>query len=161
MYAITLAIAIGLKRVLSCKRCSAATVAVRPNCSNAQHSKLLIHFTSTTPTLLLCPLGPLMCPLGLPQNQQCALWFHLKTNIFLTATIFYVQVVQVAVKNMLVLRWNQRAHCWFWGRPKGHIRGTKGHSALWKRPRKFLRHCSCVYYNRTYGQISVCKSSCN
>ena len=24
-----------------------------------------------------------------------------------------VQVVQVAVKNMLVLRWNQRAHYWF------------------------------------------------
>ena len=30
---------------------------------------------------------------------------------------------------MLVLRWNQRAHYWFWGRPKGHIsRGPKGHS---------------------------------
>ena len=27
---------------------------------------------------------------------------------------------------MLVLRWNQRAHYWFLGRPKGHIRGTKG-----------------------------------
>ena len=40
----------------------------------------------------------------------------------------------MGVKNMLVLRWNQRAHYWFWGRPKGHIRGTKGHSALWKRP---------------------------
>ena len=35
---------------------------------------------------------------------------------------------------MLVLRWNQRAHYWFLGRPKGHIRGPKGHSALWKRP---------------------------
>ena len=34
----------------------------------------------------LCPLGALMCPLGLPQNQQCALWLHLKTIIFLTAT---------------------------------------------------------------------------
>ena len=30
---------------------------------------------------------------------------------------------------MLVLRWNQRAHYWFWGRPKGHIsKGLKGHS---------------------------------
>ena len=54
VYAITLAIS--LKRVLSCKRCSAATIAVRPNCSNAQHSKLLIHFTSTTPSLLPMPL---------------------------------------------------------------------------------------------------------
>ena len=35
---------------------------------------------------------------------------------------------------MLVLRWNQRAHYWFLGRPKGHIRGPKGLSALWKRP---------------------------
>ena len=35
---------------------------------------------------------------------------------------------------MLVLRWSQRAHYWFLGRPKGHIRGPKGHSALWKRP---------------------------
>ena len=35
---------------------------------------------------------------------------------------------------MLVLRWNQRAHYWLLGRPKGHIRGPKGHSALWKRP---------------------------
>ena len=34
----------------------------------------------------LCLLGALMCPLGLPQNKQCALWLHLKTNIFLTAT---------------------------------------------------------------------------
>ena len=43
-------------------------------------------------------------------------------------TEFYIQspdsyLVQVAVKNMLVLRWNQRAHYWFLGRPKGHIRG--------------------------------------
>ena len=35
---------------------------------------------------------------------------------------------------MLVLRWNQRAHYWFLGRPKGHIRAPKGYSALWKRP---------------------------
>ena len=40
----------------------------------------------------------------------------------------------MAVKNKLVLRWSQRAHCWFWGGAKGHIRGPKGHSALWKRP---------------------------
>ena len=40
----------------------------------------------------------------------------------------------MAAKNKLVLRWSQRAHCWFWGRPKGHIRAPKGHSALWKRP---------------------------
>ena len=46
---------------------------------------------------------------------------------------FYVQVVQVAVKNMLVLRWSQRAHCFFCGRPKEHIRAPKGHSAFWKR----------------------------
>ena len=51
-------------------------------------------------------------------------------------TEFYIQspdsyLVQVAVKNMLVLRWNQRAHYWFLGRPKGH-------SALWKRPSKTL-----------------------
>ena len=32
----------------------------------------------------------------------------------------------MAVKNMLVLRWNQRAHYWFLGRPKGHIRAPKG-----------------------------------
>ena len=32
------------------------------------------------------PLGPLMGPLGLPQKKQRALWFHLKINIFLTAT---------------------------------------------------------------------------
>ena len=30
----------------------------------------------------LCPLGPLMCPLGLPQNQQCALWVSYKTDNF-------------------------------------------------------------------------------
>ena len=30
----------------------------------------------------LCPLGPLMCPLGLPQNQQCALWVSHKTDNF-------------------------------------------------------------------------------
>ena len=42
-------------------------------------------------------------------------------------SFFYVQVVEVAVKNMLVLRWNQRAHYWFWG-------SLKGHSALWKKP---------------------------
>ena len=40
----------------------------------------------------------------------------------------------MGVKNMLVLRRRQRAHYWFLGRPKGHIRGPKGHSALWKRP---------------------------
>ena len=34
----------------------------------------------------LYPLRALMCPLGLPQNKQFALWLHLKTNIFLTAT---------------------------------------------------------------------------
>ena len=44
---------------------------------------------------------------------------------------------------MLVLRWNQRAHYWFWGRPKGHIRGTKGHSALWKRPSENLGVSVC------------------
>ena len=37
-----------------------------------------------------------------------------------------VQVVQVAIKNMLVLRWSQRAHCWFWGRPKGQLGAPKG-----------------------------------
>ena len=30
---------------------------------------------------------------------------------------FYVQVVQVGAKNMLVLRWSQRAHCFFCSRP--------------------------------------------
>jgi len=30
----------------------------------------------------LCPLGPLMCPLGLPKNQQCALWVSHKTDNF-------------------------------------------------------------------------------
>ena len=30
-------------------------------------------------------------------------------------------------KNMLVLGWSQKSQCWFWGRPKGHIRGPKGH----------------------------------
>jgi len=40
----------------------------------------------------------------------------------------------VAVKNILILRWSQRAHCFFCDRPKGHIRAPKGHSALWKRP---------------------------
>ena len=39
---------------------------------------------------------------------------------------------------MLVLRWNQRARCFFCGRPKGPIRGPKGHSALWKRPSENL-----------------------
>ena len=37
----------------------------------------------------LCPWGgggSLTCPLGLPQKKQCALWLHLKTNIFLTVT---------------------------------------------------------------------------
>ena len=29
---------------------------------------------------------PFGASLGLPQKKQCALWFHLKTNIFLTAT---------------------------------------------------------------------------
>ena len=33
------------------------------------------------------------------------------------------------VKNVLVLRWSQRAHCWFWGRPKRHVRSPKGHGA--------------------------------
>ena len=35
---------------------------------------------------------------------------------------------------MLVLRWSERAHCFFCGRPIGYIRALKGHSALWKRP---------------------------
>ena len=39
---------------------------------------------------------------------------------------------------MLVLRWSQRAHYWFWVRPKGHIRAPKGHRALWKRPSENL-----------------------
>ena len=63
-------------------------------------------------------------------SVQCSLSSILRAQ----TVFFYVQVVEVAVKNMLVLRWNQRAHYWFWGRPKGHIRGPKGHSALWKRP---------------------------
>ena len=37
---------------------------------------------------------------------------------------------------LLVLGWIQRAHCWFWGRPKDQDRAQKGHSALWKRPSK-------------------------
>ena len=37
---------------------------------------------------------------------------------------FLIQAVQVAVKNMLVLRWNQRAHCFFCGRPKEAPKGT-------------------------------------
>ena len=38
-------------------------------------------------------------------------------------------------KRKIVCLWlTQRAHCWFWGRPKGHIRGPKGHSALRYRP---------------------------
>ena len=40
---------------------------------------------------------------------------------------FEVQVVQVAVKNMLVF-----------GQTRAHYRGTKGHSALWKRPSENL-----------------------
>ena len=43
----------------------------------------------------------------------------------------------MAVKNESVLRWNQRGHCWFRGRPKGCIgvlKGHLGHSALWKEP---------------------------
>ena len=52
--------------------------------------------------------------------------------------VFKVQVVQVGVKNMFVLRWSQKVHYWFWVRPKGHIRGPKWHSALWKRPERTL-----------------------
>ena len=37
-----------------------------------------------------------------------------------------VQVVQVAVKNMLFLRWNQRAHYCFEGDPKGTLGAPKG-----------------------------------
>jgi len=37
-------------------------------------------------------------------------------------------------QNMLVLRWNQRAHYWFCSKPKGHIMGPKEHSALWEKP---------------------------
>ena len=46
-------------------------------------------------------------------------------KVFCQCSIFRaqtVQVVQVTVKNMLVLRWSQRAHCFFCGRPKGHVR---------------------------------------
>ena len=35
----------------------------------------------------------------------------------------YRGVLQVAVKNMLVLGQSQRAHCWFRGGAKGHIVG--------------------------------------
>ena len=69
------------------------------------------------------------------------------------SSIFRVQaqIVQVGVKNMLVLRWNQRAHYWIWGRPKGHIiiRNPKGHTALWKRPSEnTVPHVNLV---RVYG----------
>ena len=65
--------------------------------------------------------------------------YHCQQSILLNVGIqspdsFYVQVVQVGVKNMLVLRWSQRAHCFFCSRPKGHIRAPKGYIALWKRP---------------------------
>jgi len=39
---------------------------------------------------------------------------------------------------MLDLKWSQRAHCFFFGRPKGHIRTLKGHSALWNCPSENL-----------------------
>ena len=60
------------------------------------------------------------------------------------SSIFRVQaqIVQVGVKNMLGLRWNQRAHYWIWGRPKGH-------TALWKRPSEnTVPHVNLV---RVYG----------
>ena len=41
-----------------------------------------------------------------------------------------VEVVQVAVKICWFWGGANRAHCFFCGRPKGHIRAPKGHSAL-------------------------------
>ena len=71
---------------------------------------------------------------------------------------------------MLVLRWSQRAHCWFWGRPKGHIRAPKGHSALWKRPSENpvlwvlavpRRACqACVYHSRLVYSLASFPGSC-
>ena len=80
--------------------------------------------------------------------------YHCQQTIFRAQAVFKFKyiVVQVGVKNMLVLRWNQRAHYWFLGRPKGHIRGTKGHSALWKRPSEnpgsILNTYTLYMYNR-------------
>ena len=52
----------------------------------------------------------------------------------------YRGVLQVAVKNILVLGQSQRAHCWFRGGAKEHIvdfganpKGTLESIALWKR----------------------------
>ena len=56
---------------------------------------------------------------------------------------------------MLVLRWSQRAHYWFLGRPKGHIRGPKGHSALWKRPSENADLQAAVKITHTIGFLET------
>ena len=64
---------------------------------------------------------------------------------------------------MLVLRWSERAHCFFCGRPIGYIRALKGHSALWKRPGDNLVskafHDSNFYFSWKLALVTWAKGS--
>ena len=55
-----------------------------------------------------------------------------------------------------VLRWSQRAHCFFYDRHRRHIRAPKGHSAFWKRPSENL-HLTCILL---IGTLAIFLSSC-
>ena len=68
--------------------------------------------------------------------------YQLFTLNFRGPSVFISSSSLIGIRNtkgkLSVLWLTQRAHCWFWGRPKGHIRGPKGHSALRYRPRRTL-----------------------
>ena len=73
-----------------------------------------------------------------------------------------VQMVQVTVKNMLVLRWSQRAHCFFCGRPKGHVRAPppKGTVPFGEGLARTL-HFTCILLIGTLAIfLSLCTHSC-
>ena len=48
----------------------------------------------------LCHLGALMCPLGLPQKKQSALWLHLKTNNIFNSHLNYLNLKTVWAPNI-------------------------------------------------------------
>ena len=60
------------------------------------------------------PFGAPNCPLGLPQNQQCALWLHLKTNIFLIATWTTWTVSTVNIELTYWTLNSTKMLCWQW-----------------------------------------------
>ena len=73
----------------------------------------------------LCLLGALMCPLHLAQRnnvpfgsgtkKQCALWLHLKTNIYFNSHLNYLNLTVWPLNIELSEHWTElKMLCWQW-----------------------------------------------